>query len=365
MAQITIWGDFKVDKTDNLNLSGSLQLLLNQSEFNMLNFEAPIKCNEKPIRKSGPNICQSNNAVKWIEARGYNLISLANNHAMDFGTEGLRNTKNSFHGAHVLGAGTWEEAYKMHVVTTEDGIKIGFLAATHCEFGTMVDNMTDNYGCAWCQHPDFEKLLLQKKDIDYLIVLNHGGVEYMDMPLPEWRMLYRKWIDLGADAVIASHPHVPQGYEIYQGKPICYSLGNFCFQTEKVKQNHWFESLCCVLNIEKNGTGKFKIYPVYYNSKTNYIDINHSVEFEQHMNWLNKTLENEKEYMEYVNKSVVKLYGHYQGLLTRGGWLTKVFTKEFLKGIIEGFKKEHVYNCLNCESHRWALSRALRLKFDI
>ena len=83
------------------------------------------------------------------------------------------------------------------------------------------------------------------------------------------------------------------------------------------------------------------------------------------MNWLNETLKDETAYMEYVNKFVLELYGHYQGLLTRGGWFTKAFTKELIKGIIEGFKKEHVYNCLNCESHRWAIVRALRLKYDI
>lgn len=53
MAQITVWGDFKVNKTDNLNLSGGLQLLLNQSEINILNFEAPVRSNAKAIRKVG------------------------------------------------------------------------------------------------------------------------------------------------------------------------------------------------------------------------------------------------------------------------------------------------------------------------
>ena len=78
MAQITVWGDFKVNKTDNLNLSGGLQLLLNQSEINILNFEAPVRSNAKAIRKSGPNISQSPDGIKWLEDRGYNLISLAN-----------------------------------------------------------------------------------------------------------------------------------------------------------------------------------------------------------------------------------------------------------------------------------------------
>lgn len=365
MAQITVWGDFKVDKVDNLNLSGSLQLLLNQSDINVLNFEAPVKCNGKMLHKSGPNISQDPNAPRWLEIRGYNVISMANNHAMDFGAEGLQKTKDMFRDALILGGGTWEEAYKMHIFTTNDGIRVGLLAATHCEFGTMVDKARDKYGCSWCQHPDFEKLILQKKDVDYLVILNHGGVEFMDMPLPEWRMLYKKWIDWGADAVIASHPHVPQGYEIYRGRPICYSLGNFCFQTDSVKHEHWLESLCCVLNVEKSGKRNFTIYPIYYDAKNNYIDFNHSTDFKNHLIWLNKTLTDEEAYMKYVNQFVVELYGHYKGLFTRGGWLATIFSKEFLKGIIEGFKKEHIYNCINCESHRWALVRALRLKFDI
>lgn len=104
MAQITVWGDFKVNKTDNLNLSGGLQLLLNQSEINILNFEAPVRSNAKAIRKSGPNISQSPDGIKWLEDRGYNLISLANNHAMDFGEDGLRKTIKLFQNAQVMGA---------------------------------------------------------------------------------------------------------------------------------------------------------------------------------------------------------------------------------------------------------------------
>ena len=365
MAQITIWGDFKANNVENLNLSGSLQLLLNQSNINVVNFEAPVKCKEKAIRKSGPNISQDTAAPKWLEVRGFNVISLANNHAMDFGADGLRQTEAMFQNAHVIGVGSWENAYKMYVVTTDDGIRVGFLAATHCEFGTLVDKKRDQYGCSWCQHPDFEKLILRKKDVDYLVILNHGGIEYMDMPLPEWRILYRKWIDWGADAVVASHPHVPQGYEIYQGKLICYSLGNFCFQTNNIKHNHWLESLCCVINVEKNGKSNFAIHPIYYNAKNNYIDFNHSIDFTKHLIWLNESLKDEETYMNYVNKFVVDLYGHYGGLFTRGGWLASIFSKEFLKGIIEGFKNEHIYNCINCESHRCTLMRAMRLKFNI
>ena len=62
-----------------------------------------------------------------------------------------------------------------------------------------------------------------------LIVQVHAGVELLDVPIPEWRAKYRQLIDLGADVVIAHHPHVMQGIEEYKGKLICYSLGNFYF----------------------------------------------------------------------------------------------------------------------------------------
>ena len=59
MAQITIWGDFKANDTDHLNLSGELQLLLNKSDINVVNFEGPVRSEGKAAAKSGPNIQQS------------------------------------------------------------------------------------------------------------------------------------------------------------------------------------------------------------------------------------------------------------------------------------------------------------------
>ena len=365
MAQITIWGDFKANDTEHLNLSGELQLLLNKSDINVVNFEGSVKSKGKAIVKSGPNIRQSPDSPQWLEVHGYNVISFANNHIMDFGAEGFQKTKSSFKNALLIGAGTWEEAYRMQIITTEDGLKIGFLAGTHCEFGTLTDKYRDWEGCAWCMHPDFEKKILDRGDADYLIIYNHGGVEYMDMPLPEWRDLYKKWIDMGADAVIAGHPHVPQGWEVYKGKPICYSLGNLCFQKSGTMREHWLESLCAIITVGKLEKADFSIRPIYYDATNNYICDNQSSEFRKHLNDLNNSLANEPSYYAQVNESVLNRYGSYQGMFTRGGWLADPISISFLKGIAEGFKKQHVYNSINCESHRWAMLRAMRLKHGI
>ena len=66
-------------------------------------------------------------------------------------------------------------------------------------------------------HPKVSSIIQTLKvNVDFLFLIVHAGVEYMDIPIPEIRNLYKSYIDLGADAIIASHPHVPQGYEEYK-----------------------------------------------------------------------------------------------------------------------------------------------------
>ena len=170
---------------------------------------------------------------------------------------------------------------------------------------------------------------------------------------------------MGADAVIASHPHVPQGWEEYKGKLICYSLGNFCFQKSEAVREHWLESLCAVITVGKSEKAGFRIRPIYCDAMNHYIGDSQSSEFRKHLNDLNNSLANEPSYYAQVNKSVLNRYGSYQGMFTRSGWLANPISINFLKGLAEGFKKEHIYNSINCESHRWAMLRAMRLKHRI
>ena len=140
MAKINIFGDFKANDVKHLNLSAELVYLLNTSDVNMVNLEAPIKSYGKPIKKSGPNICQDQDSPEWLELRGFNAISLANNHTMDFGDEGLSATISAFKKARVMGAGRWNEAYQMNSFTTKDGLTIGVISCTHCELVLLLIN---------------------------------------------------------------------------------------------------------------------------------------------------------------------------------------------------------------------------------
>ncbi len=374
MNRISVFGDFMTNGVERLYLSDQLQSLLDNSDINVVNVEAPIRTESRPARKSGPNICQTEEAPGWLENHGFNMVSLANNHTMDYGMEGADATMKAFKRAKVIGYGYWDIAYRMEVMTMKDGMRIGFLACTHCEFGTLTEkNKKDTKGTAWAFNPKMERTILKcgkDEHIDYLVLIVHAGVEYMSVPLPEIRDAYRHFIDLGADAVIASHPHVPQGWEIWNNKPIFYSLGNFCFDALKkaTPPEHWYESICCVLTIDKAHEATITVKPIIYHPKTNCISENHSEVFLKYLDNLNQILLDESKYTETVNKAVQELFPHYMNQFTRGGLIVNPFSSGFLKGLAEGllgkgfFKHEHWQNNIQCESHRWAILRAINIQ---
>lgn len=204
------------------------------------------------------------------------------------------------------------------------------------------------------------------KSCDVLLIIAHCGVEYMEQPLPEWRERYKRWIELGADGVITSHPHVPQGWEMYQGKPICYSLGNFCFQRKKNIPVNWWNSLICVLDVDEKRRVKITMRPVTYDAEAQYICDSASEEYMGYLERINKTLQDEEAYMAYVNEEVKRLMPFYMNQFSRGGFIKNPFSIGVMKGLAEGFmgrgffRKEHALNNMQCESHRWAILRGMK-----
>lgn len=109
MSKISFFGDLVVRDTTNLALHNSLHRIVRGSEFNVINFEAPIENNNPPIQKSGPNNTQSVLAPTWAAENGFNIFSLANNHSYDYGKEGMEATVSLFLNTaskvHLLGGG--------------------------------------------------------------------------------------------------------------------------------------------------------------------------------------------------------------------------------------------------------------------
>ena len=220
-------------------------------------------------------------AIEGLTFAGFDVISLANNHAFDYGREALEDTflklktagvdelrssspcaiarvvdEDSFistrRSARVIdyvGAGfNQSEAYSP-VIKEIQGTKIGFLAYTN--LGPETWKATErNSGIAWINENDFEKI---KKDIenaksqaDILIVSLHSGEEYLSEPTQFQIEFSKAAIDAGANIVIGHHPHVIQRNEKYKDGWIFYSLGNFVFDqafSEKTMQGQIVEVL--------------------------------------------------------------------------------------------------------------------------
>lgn len=165
---------------------------------------------------------------------GFDVLSVANNHSLDYGMSALKDSMNRLQEAGItpIGAGeTQAEAYNPTIREVK-GIKIGFLAYT--AQGSPAWQATEmSPGVAWVDETNLQditqQIALAKKQADILIVSTHFGEEYQTQPSEIQKLIAKSAVDAGADIVIGHHPHVIQPVEQYKDGWIAYSLGNFVF----------------------------------------------------------------------------------------------------------------------------------------
>lgn len=316
---IVFAGDFCSTKPSGITMSENLKSLLLSTDFNVVNFEGPLASD----RFAAPNktvLRQSDESPKWCEENGFNIISLANNHLLDFGIDGMRRTVGAFRKSKVIGVGKWREAYKVHFFENE-GKRIGLFAASSADLASLQDvKRESSEGSAWINHPSVNGIIKEaKKECDYLLVFVHAGVEYMKVPLPEWRLRFKELVDIGADAVICSHPHVVQGWEEYKGCPIVYSLGNFFFDyfKQKGKPDGWDNGLIVKLELSNlKHAVSFECFPTIKYGQL--IQLDNTKQTKEYVDSLCDIIRKEDEYEDIVNKEVQSLYPKYKGWLLYG-----------------------------------------------
>ena len=250
-------GDFcSRPSTSRITVSDELKSLICSCDLKVVNFEVPLKPDNVQLpAQRRKRYFQHDNAPDFLRALGFNLFQMANNHAFDWGLEGFKKTRAAL-GEDSFGAGTYDEAYKVKTVEV-NGVKIGFMALSFAAYKGVFDDVTNQkgFGCAYINDLRVNHVIIEaKKSVNYLFVLPHDGIEYIDIPMPEAIARYRDFIEYGADGVIGTHPHCPQGWESYKGKPIFYSLGNFLFNSKEdynfhADKPHWYEGLCVVMTI--------------------------------------------------------------------------------------------------------------------
>lgn len=183
------------------------------------NLEGPIsaailRSNPKPNNLSFNFPPQSMSALRFLKLRA---VSLANNHTLNQGANGLETTRTLLRKQSICPIGDPREVSQQTVCTFQgQGLRltvIGVNVLSHPKQQPVIDAIRE----------------LKKDDTSRVIVFPHWGVEYQPKHSPEQEQLAKQWIDAGADAVIGAHPHVVQDIGVYKEKPIVYSLGNFVF----------------------------------------------------------------------------------------------------------------------------------------
>jgi poly-gamma-glutamate synthesis protein (capsule biosynthesis protein) len=179
------------------------------------------------------------------------VVSLANNHAWDYGKAGLFETMDRLEAAGVrwVGAGKDVDAAYRPLVVDHDGFRLAFLAVTDIWNQGVLSKHPGREHVARAD-PDAlaaaVRALRSDATIDAIAVSYHGGSEYIGMPLERTKTILRGAIDAGADIVIGHHPHVIQGVEWRRGRPILYSLGNFLM---RMHSNHAWTGMAFLARI--------------------------------------------------------------------------------------------------------------------
>lgn len=339
--------------------------VVSSADFSIVNFESPVvKDGFNPIKKRGPNLKCSEEAVEAIKWTGFNCCTLANNHIFDYGSKGLRETVNCCkkNGIDIVGVGdNLNDANKILYKNIDDKI----LAVINCcehEFSIASEVSAG----ANPLNPIRQSYAIKeaRANADFVLVIVHGGHEHFQLPSPRMQEAYRFFIDVGADAVVNHHQHCYSGYELYHEKPIFYGLGNFCFDKDTSRNSIWNEGFMVKLEFDKNRLPKFDLLPYIQcneEAKVSLMDLEQQGLFYKIISDLNTIISKRnvlnKEYNKWMQKNSKAyeiLFQPYNTKLSKG-----LFARHLLPSFITQRKKYTILNYIYCESHLDRLRNAI------
>lgn len=207
---------------------------LRDADLRVANLEAIVATSGRAV-PGKPFAFRAHPRVLRPLARHFDAVSLANNHAGDYGPAALVETQKRLDDAGIglFGAGhALAEAHEPLIVE-RNGLRVALLG--YNEFmPRSFEADVDQAGIAWSEDEQVRHDIVRARRVhraDLVIPFMHWGWEHEPLASPRQRALARLMIDAGADAVVGGHPHVTQDVEIHAGKPIVYSLGNFVFDS--------------------------------------------------------------------------------------------------------------------------------------
>ena len=182
-------------------------------DMTIVNLEGPLTNAEERREGQTYSIKGDPAFVELLKYGNIETVSFGNNHRLDYGEQGSKDTVEVLEEAGII----YAFDNNLGIYETK-GIRIGIVSVNEFSNGAIVEKTLEE---------GIRKF--QEEEVNLIFACCHWGVEGDNYPEDYQRILGKKCIDWGADLVIGHHPHVLQGIEEYQGKYIIYSLANFCF----------------------------------------------------------------------------------------------------------------------------------------
>lgn len=262
MPQVNLYsvGDVGIIKERPEPVFGQVSRVLHEADILFGNLEAPISNRGEPGLSPGSEpssaprsfpLRSDPSTLSSLQAAGFHVLSLANNHAMDFGPYALLDCINRLDRADIacIGAGADLQAALRPVVLERKDIKIAFLAynaffkglgriessiiAGHQNPGVAPIRVSPYFPPPHVARQDLDQMQASIENAlqfaDHVVVSCHWGAGFSHELAMHQQAIGRAAIDAGAVLVVGHHPHILQGIECYHGGLICYSLGEFGF----------------------------------------------------------------------------------------------------------------------------------------
>ncbi len=264
----------------------TLSIFGNDADISVANLECPLTnaVNAHPTKpiyfKGKPEYAEG------LVYAGIDAVTVANNHIYDYLDDGLTETISVLDEAGIVNFGAGINSYfaKKPGFVSRKGLTVGFVGASdrtgqYNNYQPYLNAGYNKAGFADLNRFNVEEQISSAQSADLIVFQMHSGREYSTEPRKsdtEWGdefydadflapaksdiLLRRHAIDAGADAVICHHPHIVQGVEVYKGKLIAHSLGNFVFDMGYAET---FPSLVLKGYANENGFYKYEITPIY------------------------------------------------------------------------------------------------------
>ncbi len=274
VVQLTAVGDLMLDRALGWQLrQGNLEYpfarvadLLQAADITIGNLESALGDVGEAAPKRYPFRAPPE-AAPALALAGFDVLSLANNHAGDYGMEAL------LHGMELLravgiapiGAGANAAEARAPFITSVNGLTLAFLAYVHVPVEALSHFDTASWtatavspGLAWADPEQIgADVTTVAPLVDLVIVSLHSGYEYVEAPSPPQMAAAQAAIDAGAHLVLGHHAHILQGIQFYKGGVIVYGLGNFAFEIDGPPET-------AILNVwlDANGVRELELIPV-------------------------------------------------------------------------------------------------------